>query len=199
VIKRAELVAFALVALLVICVVAVLYAAKAFFLPSWQPSCRHHAVTAAGFSSVIIFPRRFRHIDRIDRRCRRRLHGQPDLLALMEWITRLRNWDPVARQAARIRPAAGAVAGAAAPAWRARHAVVRAVPAAKIRLGTADAEFLSPTFTEFLLFSRPLFCSSLAAELRRRLIMTFGDHAARLRTLRILNAIEAILATTCSR
>ena len=35
--------------------------------------------------------------------------------------------------------AAGAVAGAAAPAWRARHAVVRAVPAAKIRLGTADA------------------------------------------------------------
>ena len=33
VIRRAELVAFALVALLVICVVAVLYAAKAFFLP----------------------------------------------------------------------------------------------------------------------------------------------------------------------
>ena len=33
VIRRAELVAFALVALLVICVVAVLYVAKAFFLP----------------------------------------------------------------------------------------------------------------------------------------------------------------------
>ena len=33
VVRRAELVAFALVALLVICVVAVLYAAKAFFLP----------------------------------------------------------------------------------------------------------------------------------------------------------------------
>src|SRR5476649_288270 len=33
VIRRAEVVAFALVALLVICVVAVLYAAKAFFLP----------------------------------------------------------------------------------------------------------------------------------------------------------------------
>src|SRR6202023_3439545 len=33
VIRRAEVVAFALTALLVICVVAVLYAAKAFFLP----------------------------------------------------------------------------------------------------------------------------------------------------------------------
>src|ERR1700730_6684454 len=33
IIRRAEVVAFALVALLVICVVAVLYAAKAFFLP----------------------------------------------------------------------------------------------------------------------------------------------------------------------
>ena len=33
VIRRAEVVAFALVTLLIICVVAVLYAAKAFFLP----------------------------------------------------------------------------------------------------------------------------------------------------------------------
>ena len=33
VIRRAEVVAFALVSLLVICIVAVLYAAKAFFLP----------------------------------------------------------------------------------------------------------------------------------------------------------------------
>ena len=33
VIRRAEVVAFALVALLVICIVAVLYFAKAFFLP----------------------------------------------------------------------------------------------------------------------------------------------------------------------
>ena len=33
VIRRAEVVAFALVALLIICVVAVLYVAKAFFLP----------------------------------------------------------------------------------------------------------------------------------------------------------------------
>jgi predicted PurR-regulated permease PerM len=52
-------------------------------------------------------------------------------------------------------------------------------------------EFLSPTFTEFLLFIATLilFIASWR-DLRRALIMTFPDHAARLRTLRILNEIE---------
>ena len=52
-------------------------------------------------------------------------------------------------------------------------------------------EFLSPTFTEFLLFfaTLVLFIASWR-DLRRALIMNFGDHAARLRTLRILNEIE---------
>ena len=52
-------------------------------------------------------------------------------------------------------------------------------------------EFLSPTFTEFLLFfaTLVLFIASWR-DLRRALIMTFGGHAARLRTLRILNEIE---------
>jgi predicted PurR-regulated permease PerM len=51
--------------------------------------------------------------------------------------------------------------------------------------------FLSPTFTEFLLFfaTLVLFIASWK-DLRRALIMTFADHAARLRTLRILNEIE---------
>jgi predicted PurR-regulated permease PerM len=51
--------------------------------------------------------------------------------------------------------------------------------------------FLSPTFTEFLLFfaTLVLFVASWK-DLRRALIMTFADHAARLRTLRILNEIE---------
>jgi predicted PurR-regulated permease PerM len=55
-------------------------------------------------------------------------------------------------------------------------------------------EFLSPTFTEFLLFfaTLVLFIASWR-DLRRALIMTFGDHAARLRTLRIVNAIEGQL------
>ena len=55
-------------------------------------------------------------------------------------------------------------------------------------------EFLSPTFTEFLLFFATLilFIASWR-DLRRALIMTFGDHDARLRTLRILNEIEVQL------
>jgi predicted PurR-regulated permease PerM len=55
-------------------------------------------------------------------------------------------------------------------------------------------EFLSPTFTEFLLFFATLilFIASWR-DLRRTLIMTFADHASRLRTLRILNEIEGHL------
>jgi predicted PurR-regulated permease PerM len=55
-------------------------------------------------------------------------------------------------------------------------------------------EFLSPTFTEFLLFFATLllFIASWK-DLRRALIMTFADHDARLRTLRILNEIEVHL------
>jgi len=52
-------------------------------------------------------------------------------------------------------------------------------------------EYLSPTLTEFLLFfaTLVLFLASWK-DLRRALIMTFGDHASRLRTLRIINEIE---------
>ena len=51
VIRRAEVVAFALVALLIICVVAVLYVAKAFFLPVVDGiRGRHHAVAGRRLS-----------------------------------------------------------------------------------------------------------------------------------------------------
>jgi predicted PurR-regulated permease PerM len=52
-------------------------------------------------------------------------------------------------------------------------------------------DFLSPTFTEFLLFlvTLVLFIASWR-DLRRTLILTFPDHVSRLRTLRILNEIE---------
>jgi predicted PurR-regulated permease PerM len=51
--------------------------------------------------------------------------------------------------------------------------------------------FLSPTFTEFLLFVATLilFIASWR-DLRRALILTFTDRAGRLRMLRILNEIE---------
>ena len=52
-------------------------------------------------------------------------------------------------------------------------------------------EFLSPTFAELLLFIATLilFIASWR-ELRRALIMNFGDRTARLRTLRMINEIE---------
>jgi predicted PurR-regulated permease PerM len=55
-------------------------------------------------------------------------------------------------------------------------------------------EFVSPTFTEFLLFfaTLVLFVASWR-DLRRALILTFTDREARLQTLRILNAIETRL------
>jgi predicted PurR-regulated permease PerM len=55
-------------------------------------------------------------------------------------------------------------------------------------------EFLSPTFTEFLLFFATLilFVASWR-DLRRALILIFRNHRARLQTLRIINAIETQL------
>ena len=57
-------------------------------------------------------------------------------------------------------------------------------------------EFLSPTFAEFLLFVATLilFIASWK-DLRRALIMNFGDRPARLRTLRIINEIEEHLGS----
>ena len=57
-------------------------------------------------------------------------------------------------------------------------------------------EFLSPTFAEFLLFVATLilFIASWK-DLRRAMVMNFGDRPARLRTLRILNEIEEHLGS----
>ena len=57
-------------------------------------------------------------------------------------------------------------------------------------------EFLSPTFAEFLLFFATLilFIASWR-DLRRAMIMNFGERDARLRTLRILNEIEVHLGS----
>ena len=83
VIRRAEVVAFALVALLVICVVAVLYAAKAFFLPVVMAFIVGTMLSpAASFLERRRIPRaRGGGADRDRGRRRRRLHGRPDLLA----------------------------------------------------------------------------------------------------------------------
>ena len=194
VIRRAEVVAFALVSLLVIAVVAVLYAAKAFFLP----------IVAAFVVGTMLSPAAgFLERHRIPRAVSAVLvvsalgAGIAFIVGLisaplMQWSTRLPELGTLLRDKLHMfdRPLAM---------WRDLQAMVggsdtfAAAPfqMPKFEWVQPTVEFLSPTFTEFLLFfaTLVLFIASWR-DLRRALIMTFTGHDQRLRTLRILNAIE---------
>jgi predicted PurR-regulated permease PerM len=194
VIRRAEVVAFALMSLLLICVVAVLYVAKAFFLP---------VVTAFVVGTMLSPAAGFLERHRIPRAVSAVLivaavgAGVAFIVGLissplMEWSTRLPELGSLLRDKLHIfdRPLAlwqqlkgmlgGSDAASAAP-----------FEMPKLDWVQPTLGFLSPTFTEFLLFLATLilFIASWK-DLRRALIMTFADHASRLRTLRILNEIE---------
>ena len=197
VIRRAEVVAFALVALLVICVVAVLYAAKAFFLPvvtafvvgtMLSPAAgllERHKIPRA-VSAVLIVAAAGAGVTFIVG-----LISSP----LMEWTKHLPELGSQLRDKLHLfdRPLA---------LWQELQVAVGGsdtLSAAPFQMPKFEwlqptLEFLSPTFTEFLLFIATLilFIASWR-DLRRALIMTFADHAARLRTLRILNEIEGHL------
>ena len=193
VIRRAEVVAFALVALLIICIVAVLYAAKAFFLPVMMafvvgtmlaPAARYleqhripRAVSAvlivAAACAVVVF--------------------MIGLIAtpVIEWSARLPELGSLMKDKLHVfdRPLW---------LWQQLQAMLGGseLPGASIQLPKIDwvqptVEFLSPTFAEFLLFlvTLILFIASWR-DLRRALVMTFGDRESRLRTLRIINSIE---------
>jgi predicted PurR-regulated permease PerM len=192
VIRRAEVVAFALVALLVICVVAVLYVAKAFFLP----------VVAAFVVGTMLSPAAsFLERGRIPRAVAAvlivvavgaiatfivGLISSP----LMEWSHRLPELGSLLKDKLHVfdRPLA---------LWQELQGMVGGSdPLSSFQMPKFDwvqpaLEFLSPTFTEFLLFFATLilFIASWR-DLRRALIMTFAGHAERLRMLRILNEIE---------
>jgi predicted PurR-regulated permease PerM len=189
-IRRADVVAFALVALLVISVATVLYAAKAFFLPvvtafvvgtMLSPAAslleRHRIpravsavliVTAVGAGTAFIVG----------------LIASP----LMEWSTRLPELGSMLRDKLHVFDWPLAL-------WQQMQSTVGASPLGlqmpKFDWVQPTVEFLSPTFTEFLLFlaTLVLFIASWG-DLRRALIMTFPDHSSRLRTLRIVNEIE---------
>jgi predicted PurR-regulated permease PerM len=191
VIRRAEAVAFALVALLIICVVAVLYAAKAFFLP---------VVTAFVVGTMLSPAAGLLERHRIPRSVSAVLivaavgAGATFIVGLissplMEWSTRLPELGSQLKDKLHVfdRPLA---------LWQELQGMLGGSSAAPFQLPKFDwvqpaVEFLSPTFTEFLLFlaTLVLFIASWK-DLRRTLIMTFADHASRLRTLRILNEIE---------
>jgi predicted PurR-regulated permease PerM len=194
VIRRAEVVAFALVALLIISVVAVLYVAKAFFLP---------VVTAFVVGTMLSPAARYLERHRIPRALSAALivsavcAGLAFMVGLissplMQWSTRLPELGSLLKDKLHVfdRPLA---------LWHQLQSMVGGsdtFSTAPFQMPKFDwvqptLEFLSPTFTEFLLFlaTLVLFIASWR-DLRRALILTFGDHASRLRTLRILNEIE---------
>jgi predicted PurR-regulated permease PerM len=192
VIRRAEVVAFALVALLVICVVAVLYAAKAFFLPVVMAFVVGTMLSpAAGFLERHRVPRAVAAVLIVSAVGA----GVTFLVGLisaplMQWSTRLPELGSLLKEKLHIfdRPLA---------LWQELQSMLGGSDTlATFQMPKFDwvqptVEFLSPTFTEFLLFfaTLVLFIASWKG-LRRALIMIFADHAARLRTLRILNEIE---------
>jgi predicted PurR-regulated permease PerM len=194
-ISRADVVAFALVALLIICVVAVLYAAKAFFLP---------VVTAFVVGTMLSPAAGYLERHRIPRAVSAVLivtvagTGVAFIVGLissplMQWSTRLPELGSLLRDKLHVfdRPLA---------LWQELQSMVggsdalAAFQMPKFEWFQPTLEFLSPTLTEFLLFlaTLVLFIASWR-DLRRALIMTFPDHASRLRTLRILNEIEGHL------
>jgi predicted PurR-regulated permease PerM len=196
VIRRAEVVAFALVALLVICVGAVLYLAKAFFLP---------VVLAFVVGTMLSPAASLLERWRIPRAVGAMLivtalaAGMALMIGLissplMDWSTHLPEF------AARLKDKLH-VFDRPMMLWRELQSMIGGQDAlTPLQFPKLDSvvqpaiEFLSPTFTEFLLFfaTLVLFVASWG-DLRRALILNFGDRDARLRTLRILNEIEVHL------
>ncbi len=192
VIRRAELVAFALVALLLICVFAVLYVAKAFFLP---------IVTAFVVGTMLAPAAYFLERHRIPRWVAAILIVST-AGAVVAFIVGLIS-SPVMEWSERL-PELGSLLKEKLDVF---HRPLALWQQLQVMLGGSDTltsfqmpkldwiqptiEFLSPTFTEFLLFfvTLILFIASWR-DLRRALILTFADHASRLRTLKILNEIE---------
>lgn len=196
-ISRAEIVAFSLVSLLIICIVAVLYAAKPFFLP----------VTMAFIVGTMLSPAaNFLERYRIPRALGAVLivsavvTGAAFMIGLiaspvMEWSGRLPELGAELKEKMRLfdRPLA---------LWQQLQGMLGSsdtlatfhIP--KIEWVQPTLEFLSPTLAEFLLFVATLilFIASWK-DLRRAMVMNFGDRPVRLRTLRILNEIEEHLGS----
>ncbi|WP_420135594.1 AI-2E family transporter, partial [Rhodopseudomonas sp.] len=196
-IRRTEVVAFALVALLIVMITGLLYVAKPFFLP---------IVTAFVVGTMLSPAATYMERWRIPRAVCAVLIVSVALITvgfmvalisvpLIEWSSRLPELGGLLREKLSFleRPLG---------LWRQLQASIggsEALPSSPIQMPQIDwmqptLEFVSPTLTEFLLFlvTLVLFVASWK-DLRRALVMTFGDRDARLRTLRILNEIELSL------
>lgn len=194
-IRRSEVVSFSLVALLILTIIAALYVARAFFLPTVTALVIGTMLSpAAKFFERYGIPRSVSAVLIVTATCA----GLAFMVALisapvMEWTTRLPELGPILKNKFHVfdRPIA---------LWHQLQASFGAMPGEssfqlpKIEWVQPTLEFLSPTFTEILLFFAilVLFIASWP-DLRRAMVMNFADHDSRLRTLRILNAIETNL------
>ena len=192
VIRRTEVVAIALVGLLIICIIASLYLAKAFFLP----------ITMAFIVGTMLSPAAsFLERYRIPRAVAAVLivaaagAGVAFMVGLIaspavEWSGKLPELGGLLKDKLHVfdRPLM---------LWQELQSMLggpdtlTTLHLPRIDWVQPTLEFLSPTFAEFLLFAATLilFIASWR-ELRRALIMNFGERTWRLRTLRILNEIE---------
>ncbi|EKS30797.1 AI-2E family transporter [Afipia felis] len=196
IIQRAEVVAFCLVALLVLSVVAVLYVARAFFLP---------VVTAVILGTMLSPAAKRLEAFKVPRPVSAALIVVLTWAAfvlmiglisvpVMDWFGKLPELGPILKDKLHVfdRPLA---------IWHQLQALLGTPDTAepsfqlpKVAWVQPTIEFLSPTFTEILLFFAVLvlFIASWP-DLRRGLVMNFPNHESRLRMLRILNAIETNL------
>ena len=197
-VRGADIVSFSLVALLTISVIAVLYVGRAFFLPTVTALVIGTMLSpAAKFFERYGIPRSVSAILIVSVTCA----GLAFMVALisapvMEWTTQLPELGSSLKDKFHVfdRPIAF---------WHQLQALFGITTAPgesslllpKIEWVQPTLEFLSPTFTEILLFFAVLvlFIASWP-DLRRALVLNFtDDHDSRLRTLRILNAIESNL------
>jgi predicted PurR-regulated permease PerM len=199
VIRRAEIVAFALVALLIIALITVLYFAKAFFLPVATAFIVGTMLSpAAGYLERRRVPRPVSAVLIVTVTCAAVAFIIALIVSpLIEWSNRLPELGALLKEKMHMfdRPLA---------LWQQFRAMLggpEATEGATITLPKFEwvqptFEFLSPAFTEIMLFIATLilFIASWR-DLRRALVMTFADHDSRLRTLKILNEIEVSLGS----
>ncbi|MCK1638676.1 AI-2E family transporter [Bradyrhizobium sp. 157] len=192
VIRRTEVVAIALVGLLIICVIASLYLAKAFLLPITMAFIVGTMLSpAASLLERYRIPRAVAAV-LIVAATSAAAAFTVGLIAspAIEWSGKLPELGALLRDKLHVfdRPLA---------LWQELQSMLggpgtlTTLHLPKVDWVQPTLEFLSPTFAEFLLFIATLllFIASWR-DLRRALILNFGERAWRLRTLRILNEIE---------
>ena len=197
VIRRTELVAIALIGILIICVITGLYLAKAFFLPITMAFIVGTMLSpAASFLERYRVPRAVAAV-LIVSTAAAGVAFMIGLLAspVMEWSSKLPELGSLLKEKLHVfdRPLAR---------WQELQSMIGGPDTlSTLHLPKFDwvqptLEFVSPTFAELLLFIATLilFIASWR-ELRRALIMNFGDRTARLRTLRMINEIEEHLGS----